>query len=85
MRTLRIYPTTFVQYHTAVLTLVVYVLSLVLLYVLTGSLYLVFQFPLRLASSTGNHRSDLFFCEVSEILHISEITTVCLPLSDLFH
>ena len=69
MRTLRIYPfNNFPGRRTAVLAVVtmLYVTSLVLTYPVTGSLYLLTTFlQVRLfpPSASGNHKSDLFFCE----------------------
>ena len=43
-----------------------YIASLVLIYLITGSLYLLttfMSFPLPLPPTSGNHKSDLFFYE----------------------
>ena len=67
MKTLRIYPfSTFPIYHTAVLIIVIlYVISLVLIYHISGSLYLLMIsnsfFPPP--STAGYHKSNLLFCE----------------------
>ena len=69
MRTLRIYSrNNFAMYHTAVLTVVImlYTTSLVLTYLVTGSLYLLttfLLFPLPPPPASDNHKSDLFFYE----------------------
>lgn len=65
MRTLRSYSlTSFHIYHTAVLATVtmLYIASLIVIYLMTGSLYLLttfFHFPLPPPSISGSHKSDL--------------------------
>ena len=68
MRTLRIYSlNNFPIYHTAVLIIfIMYITSLVLIYLITGSLDLLtafIQFLLPPPSASSNHKSDLFFYE----------------------
>lgn len=92
MRILCIYSLyNFPTYHIAVLVIVtiLHIPSLVLLYLITGSLYVLitflqFPFPTSLASS--NHESDFFLwiCLFYEIPHISEIIHY-LSFSDLVH
>lgn len=69
MRTPRIYSLNFPKCHTAVLAIVsvLHIVSLVLTYLITESLYLLttfFQFPLLSPSNSGNHKSDFFFSEL---------------------
>ena len=81
MRTFRIYSQRLPLQHTAVLVILImlHLTSLVFIYLIAGSLYLLttfFQIPLPQPSTSGNHRSDLFFCEFgffNLITHISEI------------
>ena len=76
MRTLRIYSLyNFPMYHTAVLAIVImlYITSLVLIYLITESLYLLttfLQFPLPSFPAIGNHKSDLFFYKFCFRFHI---------------
>ena len=54
------------MYHVALLTMVnmVNITSFMLVYLITGSLYMLTTFlqsPLLLLTSSGNHKSDLFF------------------------
>lgn len=79
MRTLRCPLLATSLYHAAVVTIdiMLYTIALVLIYLITGNLYLLttfLQFPL---STSGNHKSDLFFYEFVLLLfqnpHISDI------------
>ena len=69
MRTLRSYSlNNFPIYHTVVLLIVItlYITALVLVYLITGSIYLLttfFQFPLPPRTASSNHKTNLFFCE----------------------
>ena len=91
MRTLRIYSQlSYISYiNVSCGYHVVYITSLVLTYLITRSLYLLttflqFLLPLHLAS--GNHKSDLFFCELVVLFFLFVFYIIqYLFFSDLFH
>ena len=90
MRTVRIYSLDFHVYHIAVLTIIIMHVSLILIHLVTGSLYVLttfLQFPLPQHSASGNLRSDLifygFFC-FRFYKYVSSYS-VCLSLCDLLH
>ena len=74
MTTLRIYSlNSFPIYHTAVvpIAIMLYITSLGLMYLITGSLYLLttfIKFSLSPTPAASNHKSNLFFYEFGVFL-----------------
>ena len=73
IRTHRITSPNFSVYHTALLAIVImlFIASLVLIYLITGGLYLLttfLQFRVSPPLASGSHKSDLFFCELVSFL-----------------
>ena len=75
-------------YYTMLAMIVMYIISLVLIYLITGCLYLLatfLQFLLPQCSASSNHKPDLFsmilvgFSFIFKILHKVKSYNICFP------